>query len=171
MKVKLFILISILLTVGCASPEKKAQKLIKDNLITNMNDPKSYESVSFESLDSSFTDIETDPQMNALFEKSQYFLREAKEKEAEYESIYVYDQQTISEKRKISDEWGAALDSANYYSDEMKEYHRNFKSVFNGWKMSHTFRGKNSFGATIKNTSVFYFDKDLTQVTDVISEE
>jgi len=43
---------------------------------------------------------------------------------------------------------------------------KNFKPAFIGYTMTHTYRGKNGFGALTLETSQYYFDKELKQITN-----
>jgi hypothetical protein len=46
----------------------------------------------------------------------------------------------------------------------------NFKPVFKGYSMLHSFRAKNSLGAVVLNRYRFYFDKDLDKVTSTVDD-
>lgn len=43
-----------------------------------------------------------------------------------------------------------------------------FKPEFEGYMMTHVFRGKNSFGSLVLNKNAFLFDENLTEVVDII---
>lgn len=54
---KRIIMVLVIVLAGCSkSPEEKAQKLIKEYIINNANDPKSYEPIEFSNLDTFFKD-------------------------------------------------------------------------------------------------------------------
>ena len=57
-------------------------------------------------------------------------------------------------------------DSAKMMILLMMKYIDSYVGEFNGWSMFHTYRGNNSYGAKTIDKSIFYFDKDLTQVID-----
>lgn len=135
MKKALFIAMMALVMASCSkSPEQIAQQLIKKTLKEIMNDPSSYESVGFGSLDSTFTTLETNEDyVNAL--NTYYELKE-----------------------------NYGFEEARVYLNKAIEIKENFKSEFSGWKMSHSFRCKNGFGAVVLNEIDIYFNKELTEV-------
>jgi len=58
---------------GCSpSNEKRAQKLVKEYMIVNLKDPKSYESISFSKLDSLFSPYISTQEGERLFTLSSY---------------------------------------------------------------------------------------------------
>lgn len=150
---KLFIpAIAAAILASCAnSPEKQAKQLIEDYITTNANNPDTYESVSFGSLDSTFSSYyasdrfkELDKQADAqgkLFDK---YMKENKLDSAE---IYLNEKQRLTE----------------LITSEAEAY----KGEHFGWKMKHTYRAANNLGAIIIADNTFYFDKEITKITDV----
>ena len=57
---KILIYILLILLSACTTPEKKAKKLIESELYLTLNDFKSYEPVSYSSLDSLYSTYEMD---------------------------------------------------------------------------------------------------------------
>lgn len=159
MKKILYIAATALLLGACAKPaptnEEKAQKLINEFIMANANDPKSYEPVSFGTLDSTFS------------------------------SYYASDR--YKELDSLSDMYSAAfdkfiesenLDSAQVYLDKNKEISNiitkeasTYKGEHFGWEMTHRYRAANGFGAITLGTTIFYFDKELTEITRTKNEE
>lgn len=158
----LFVNLSVLLFLfSCSkSPEETSQFLIQDYLKNTMKDWESYESVKFGSLDSAFT-IYTDTQ-ESIFEMKK--IDSINNISSDFQNRA---NENISAALKVE-----LLDSAIFYNEMGKkllnEYNRklnSFKGEFNGWKMEHTFRGNNSYGAKTIETMLFYFDKDITRIT------
>ena len=60
------------------------------------------------------------------------------------------------------------------FNEEQDRKEKAFKKEFTGYAMTHTFRGKNSFGAMVLSKYRFFFNKELTKVTesfDVIAQQ
>lgn len=152
---KLLILASVaMLIAGCSSNEDKAKSLIKDYLSKTMKDPSSYEEVESSKLDSAFSKFIQSDEYNRLFEKK-LSLQSARD------SIIVH-----SAGQDKEDSINSALSDVE---KEIEAGEKNFKSEFFGWKMKHSFRGKNSFGAKEVATEIFFFDPELTKVINVIN--
>lgn len=148
---------------SCTSPEKKAQKLIKERLKETLHDYKSYEPVNFSGLDSNFTDV---------FSDTAY---------SNYADIVIYYSKSLDEYEEKADryrgrsyfesEYSVALsmakwcrDSLIHYLEICKEIEKDFVPEFIGWKMTHKFRANNGNGALRLGENRYYFDKDVTKV-------
>lgn len=135
MKKTLFIAMMALVMASCSkSPEQIAQQLIKKTFTEIMDDPSSYEVVGFGSLDSTFTTLEDNVEYVAAYDAYQ-----------NYRENYEFDEARVELEKAIA----------------IKE---SFKSEFKGWKMSHSFRCKNAFGAVVLNEVDIYFNKELTEI-------
>ena len=163
MKKITILIVAVTLLVSCSNPEKKAQKLIEKELQTSLNDPKSYESVNFGSLDSVFTSPSRDIDYIGYKSKYDVYTNAYEEQMAKvklYSGLSIYYDET-----KFALEMAQIyLDTVEVVSAKMIEISTNFVYEFDGWKMKHTFRGKNAFGAVIVSSMMFYFDKELTKV-------
>lgn len=161
--------ITIIITVvaamvfSCTSPEKKAQKLIKQYLMESLDDQKSYESVNFGSLDSVIEEELTKEYYDigvkysicmTLLDRSLYTINDSIKCASYIDSIGL----------KVD------IDSAELYKElliKMAEEGKEFVMEFIGLSMKHKFRAKNKMNATILNEIVFYFDKDITKIIDI----
>lgn len=150
-----------LIFVACNVNDKKAEKLIKDYLSKNLNDASSYEPVEFSELDSTFSNFYFSPEGQELIEKQDFAHNRAFELKMEdileenpeiQDSIRIYNQIEEESKRLY----------------EQKE--KNYKGEFNGWKMSHKYRAKNGFGATILGVTKFTFNKEITEIKSANNE-
>ena len=176
----LFIIVAALL-FSCSNPnpsaESKAQKLIKDFVLADLNNPKGYEPESFGSLDSLFSKLEDDYDYNLNFDKFDKFLglledleNEIKRKES-YPSLF----------RDYKDEGGEYeidLEYLEMYGDSMEYYlniaeniKANFKPKFLGWEMVHRYFVKTGFGGGIEFETKFYFDEDITKIVKTEIED
>lgn len=166
MKKIIFIILSAIFLIACSSPEKNAQKLIKNSLMESMNDPKSYESVKFSELDSVFTVYYEDPvyvSLNNKIDNIDIVFKATDEARRSLLQINPFDKKidVYMEELKIMS------DSIKSHSNELLEFLDNFTPEFNGWFMTHTFRGNNAMGAKVLNSYRFIFDKDITEIRDV----
>ena len=158
----------LLLFVSCStSPINKAKGLIKEDLKKSMNDFNSYESVEFGKLDSVYTSLETDTeyiQVNASYD---IYKKQLKKNLDEYLlDIESGDKRLMDLDKKYKDIYQGKVDSIGKIRAKIES---DFRPVFKGWKVEHTFRGKNKLGALVLNKYVFYFDKDFTKVIDAES--
>lgn len=133
---------------ACGSPEKTAQKLVKDYLKENLKDPSSYEPIEFGSLDTLYTSVAADTDYIKLAKEATEYLQKA-----------VYDD--------YGSGWGIIGMKLKEKADSIE---RNFVPAFKGWKMVHKYRAKNGFGALDLSTDIFCFNKELSKVTDVEDE-
>ena len=150
-----------LAVVGCSSPEKKAQKLIKEHLKQTLNDPKNYEPINFEGLDSTFTTIRENSDYSTAYAAFTVYASHTQDK-SRYED---FDEHKL--KHVVDTEfWQSEIDSLAKYVEILKEMEKEFIPEFKGWSMKHKFRAKNAMNATILNKYIFYFDKDITKIDD-----
>lgn len=149
------------------SNEKKAQKLIKLQLKETLHDYSSYESVKFGTLDTVFTSILED---SAYYSTQDKFKRYERLAESALSEANMYSEMRGSYYAK---KYEVALRTANNYQDSIKllkpiidSIEKVFKPIQNGWRMTHTFRSNNAIGAKTLGTLLFFFDMDLTKITE-----
>jgi len=157
-------LISILLISSCTpSNEKKAQKLIVQQLKETLNDWSTYESVKFGSLDTTFTKVEDDStyllasaQFESFLDKSNKALDEMKEYAGMSSSYYEYKFNLAKIIAQIY------LDSAGVYAPISDSIKTHFVPSFKGWSMTHSFRANNGMGNKVIGHFRYYFDPEVT---------
>lgn len=159
---KKIILLFCLFCASCTTPEKEAQKIIKDELYSTMNDFNSYEPISFSGLDSLFSTYE----MDSAYIKNEKLKIKFKEL-SDFAEIRIKENRTDPE--YMSKDGKSRIDMSIFVANIIyeKEWYKlmrdsilsNFKPKFIGFKMLHKFREKNSIGATMINERVFYFDE------------
>ncbi|NGM63514.1 hypothetical protein G5B30_16515 [Sphingobacterium sp. SGG-5] len=151
----LFIIVFFLFSCS-QSNESKAQKAVKKYLKENMNDPKSYEDVKWSSVDTVFAPYKGTEKSLVQLYKMDSLISELKKLSilmvTNYDKYKTYYKSTDSILNQHRKEY--QLDSANY-----KEYI--------GYTITHIFRAKNGFGATVLNKNTFTLDKDLKEVISV----
>jgi hypothetical protein len=101
---KILLFVFAVLFIGCVSKEQRAKKLIKEELRKTLHDFKSYEAVTFGTLDSVFTDFTDTPFGDSIF------------KEINSRAKLLKTQ--ISETNEAIDDW------KNEYNERLKEYYR-----------------------------------------------
>lgn len=160
---KILLFIIAFAFVGCTSPEKKAQKLIKEYLKTSMLDWESYEPVSFGQLDSVLTTpLDNEVYYAALLKESRF--------SSDFDTAKIHFDIYIGLDDKRASEELANMkiyaDSMEYYSHIMDNIESEFTPTLKGWSMTHTFRGNNALGNKTISTHRFYFDIPLTELTN-----
>lgn len=191
MKKFLVYLTAILFLASCApSNDKRAKDLIEAYLKENLNDFASYESMSFSSLDSLFSVFR--------FHEQHQMERYLKEIREERKKIFENDKRAKNANNRaqrdkhLPDNYKRNM---LYYDNLMKiiktsekeiernqnEYNRlknkkedefnSFQPSFIGWSLSHKFRATNAFGAKIINEMIFYFDRDVFEITHDFTPE
>ena len=151
-----------LLLITCSSPEKKAQKAIKEELRLTLNDFKSYEPVQFGKLEVASSKYEDEPDYDFYSGKADSYLKVSKEESDKadiYNSEYTRDQFILYEKISIQ-----LLDSAKHYLDKADSIKLHFVSKPIGWQITHTFRAKNQLGGLGIHSYLFILNQELTKV-------
>ena len=178
MKKTLLIILGIALFDSCSiSPEKKAEVLIKKELMKSLYKPDTYNPIET-SIDSAFSPKD-DP---VLFEKLQELVNIAKEIESNK-----FDQKHAKSSMAI---WGGPYQSAfdrNQYSEAKEDYEKATKNIekatekgqklgvelrtmlnkkpeFLGWKATHNYRADNNAGNTLIGNTVYIIDKNFEKV-------
>lgn len=160
--------IACLFAFSCSvSNEKKAQKLIGEKLKETLHDYSSYESVKFGTLDTVYTSILEDTAYTSFEDKLSSYTRLA---ESALSEADMYSEMSGSYYGKKFD---LAMKTSLSYQDSIKllkpiidSLEKFFVPKQAGWRMTHTFRSNNAIGAKILTEYLFFFDKDLTKITD-----
>jgi hypothetical protein len=160
MKKILYIAATALLLGACAKPaptnEEKAQKLINEFIMANANDPSSYEPISFGTLDSTFASFYASEKYKDL-----YALR------MRYDSLV--DKYLMDFNAELYSEYHDKREEVDDIITQEAAAYTGGEHL--GFKMSHRYRAANGFGAITLGTTIFYFDKELTDITRTKNEE
>ena len=147
-----------------ASPIDKAKSLIKEELKKSMNDYSSYEPVDFGKMDSVYTNLETDSTFIMIDVAYESYKEQQKKNLDEYlADITTGDKELMGIDKKQNDIYAGKIDSIGKLRAKVLS---TFKPDFKGWRLEHTFRGKNKLGALVVNKYAFYFDKGITKILD-----
>jgi hypothetical protein len=146
---------------GCTlSPEKKAQEAIKEYLVKNLDDAKSYESIEFSALLNDYTKFEDTLLGKKLSDSLNHYRLRYRLDSTGIENCKKEDCQKgylnyLKESIKLTKQ--KYIEAQTAYDKEKP----NFKSEFRGFIISHTYRAKNKFGGYVKESHWFYLDKDF----------
>lgn len=163
MKKYILPIMAAMLMASCASEptnEERAQKLITDYILANANDPKSYEPVSFGTLDSTFTSYYASDRFKELDSISSFLER----KQAMYEIF-------LNLNNKYMDSIDYIMKQRLEINNMMGEESETYKGEHFGWKMTHQYRAANGFGAITLGTTVFHLNKELTEIIKTKNED
>ena len=162
-----------LVLCACTSPEKKAQKLIKEYLSEDLEFPKTYKAGEFGALEEVYSDCEHDDCYRSYIrdvEMSQGMIRNYDKNLKAYKDMkrdalkynldtQVYDEQIESYTAEIQK-----------YEQRVKKYQRkadsvrdNFVPELIGYSMKHDYKYNNGH-VIIDDYSVFIFDLDITTI-------
>ena len=151
---KIALICIVVVFAACGSPEKTAQKLVKDYLKENLKDPSSYQPAKFGQLDSTYSEFVLN---DGLIEREIKPIMDESERYMEQGDF-----------NKAIDKAGEAATKREELQAKMRA---EFVPEFIGWSISHTYRAKNGFGALDISTDTFYFDKELTMVIGVTTSQ
>lgn len=161
------------LMVGCSSPEKRAQRLIKAELKGTLHDWGSYEPVNFGTLDSVYTTPIDN--LEYLTAKCMYIEWGKRHKESSKKIDDYCNQLSIHGPNKyVQEEVEAELSHLERITDSiavclrtMSLIEKDFTPTFKGWSMQHTFRAKNGVGTKRITTKEFIFDEDISRLIEM----
>lgn len=162
---KKIILLSCITFILCScekTNEEKAQELIRTNLEENMKDWTSYKSVSFSKLDSTFTEYKNTSQAAKLE-------MEISKLQNESDSIRTLANSAEKHNKDLFDKALLKIKKAQELDSIYNINKESYKGIFNGWQMIHKYRGNNSYGAKDLESTVFFFDTNVTKITDKLS--
>jgi hypothetical protein len=154
MKKIILVLVVALALFSCSkSPEKETQGNIVEYLKANMDDPSSYENVSFGKLDtlhSTYLESKEGIQLKIKEEKLASKMQLLSDEIDNTESI-----PRLNEIQKESDK---ITKERKDISDILEKKSIGYKGAVTGFSMTHKFRGKNKLGAVILTEKRFLLD-------------
>lgn len=150
--------------ISCSSPEDKAKDLIKTHLSKTMKDYSSYEPVEFGKLDTLLTSAKDDPEYQFLdkWQKSLHDSASTLQIQA-VEEENKGNQKRADSMRFVVDQFDTRSDSLHKVILQMIEDH---KGTFKGWRIYHSYRGKNSYGAKVLSGYWFMFNPSMDSLID-----
>jgi hypothetical protein len=165
---KLLLVLLLPMIFGCAfTGQQKAEKLIKKYLDSSLNDPHSYEPISFGKLDT----IYSPPIKNKLYKNLE---EEIFKKGVRLLMLEKYGMDSVAgDKGYRSTNYDADLlhlETKSIREDSVAEEKKidsltkKIKQSPYIFQMTHTYRAKNGFGALIASTSTFFVTQDFKQV-------
>lgn len=156
---KIILSCTVLLTLlSCSkSPEAQAEENIKNYITQKLDDPKSYESVSFGKLDNYTAELKDDPEFIKLY--TEFDKASKLEVDAYAQTLENTDNERIVQ--LSSEIYKSRQDSAKIALDAVQKYKANYKPG-EMFKMSHKFRAKNKMGALVLDSCQAILNKDLS---------
>lgn len=159
---KIILSLTILTTIiSCKkNPENQVKENVKKFMLLKINDPQSYESVSFgklDSLHSSFIDSKEGIKIKQEFDSLSKRMNELAD-----ESLNP--NPNLSE-LKFEQELSAVSKRQKQISDLLFIKTIKYKGAFTGFKTKHLFREKNKMGAIILDSCTVILDKNLNVKT------
>lgn len=179
MKKNLIYILLFLSLISCNNQEKRSKKLINQYMKEHLNDYKSYESVSFGTLDSAFSRVSDTKEWKDYDQKYLEFEKKADDASEKmkkmidnigFHSLYTYKEDKFT-MELLKDKVSQWADSMKFYNDKMIILNKDFKKEFIGWKLTHTFRANNIIGNKIIEKYDFIFDEKINKIIDIRDDE
>lgn len=163
---KVLILFSFVLFVyGCEKSQTEIAKgLAQEFMEKHVHDKQSYEIVDFGKLDSTFTNILSDSLYKRCLTKR---LTYQKLRNELYDESELWRNIDNAKYNYYHERTMLYADSVSYYMDLENKAKHDFKPVFDGYVIKHTFRAKNELGNMTLNVCAIQFDPQLKRVTSV----
>lgn len=169
MKKNYFIL--LLTITSCTSTENKQQKaegLVKTYLKTSLNDPGSYEGVSFDTLSVNYQEYASgDPQGRKLDTLAASYI----DSSANYRKLADSELHGTHMNFKKYSRYEKLDTLFTKKSDSVENIERingkGYKGRIVGYAIKHTYRAKNGFGALTLSKSDFWIDSTISKVINV----
>lgn len=145
-----------MVSFSCTNPENQAKENVEKYMKAKLDDPKSYESVSFGKLDSVFSPFDESK------EGIELNLKEDKLSEREAElSAKVDVTESISELEKIIKESKEITQKRSDLIDTIIDKSLKYKGTFCGYEITHSFRAKNKMGALVLDSCTVDLDTKM----------
>lgn len=193
MRKVLFAITCLALLASCSvkTNEEKARELIEPEVKANLIKPESYEFAQIQ-LDSCFSDSQHNPEaivfalkVAKLFDEYKGYMSDAERAESSmtiYAPSYGYqDAHSKQQQKKYKAEMEKAQRKATAAKDQIIQLYRDNKQLilsfesgkhdFVGWAVSFGYRAETAGGLKTMGGSLFYMNKDLTQITHRFTEE
>lgn len=193
MKKFVFAVIGLALLASCSvkSSEEKARELIEPQIKASLIKPESYEFAKLQ-LDSCFSNSETRPEVFMFLIKTSKLYNEYKKNMSDAESaessmsIYApsYGYQTeydiVMQKKYKADLEKAQRKAATAKEKILDLYKSNKELIMNvqspegefiGWTAAIAYRAETAGGLKIMSESLFFLNKDLTEITNSLTED
>ena len=156
-KVLLFLLIAFSLGLASCSKQSKAESSVKGFLKNNLDDAKSYESISFSNIDTAWTTFDLSERGQKLSDALEVTQTDVDHSKMDIEADKVYSLST----KKDEDSLSIRLSRYNSAKIEYDKEAGVYPKTQRGWIIDHSFRAKNKIGALILSKKRFVLDNDF----------
>jgi len=155
----------LLFLFSCSKTEtrqRKAEMLVKKYMETALDDPSSYEPIGFDTLDSIFEIYELSPEHEKIEKRTRSL--DSLKLELEVKSDLYLINHPRSNYSNLESRINQ-IDKDKKLLDQQDSIEKSkFKGAFKYMGLTHEYRAKNKFGAVIKTSTDFTFDKDVTEI-------
>jgi pyruvate/2-oxoacid:ferredoxin oxidoreductase beta subunit len=137
------------------SPENQAQENVQEYITTKMDDPKSYESVTFGKLEKGKSSYQDE-------EKYKNLVLEYEDMDKRVSDAYDFAMSMTHEEtiKRATKSYNSLASMRSSYLTQIEKYMKTYKPV-DIFKIKHSYRGKNKMGALILDSCKVILDKDL----------
>jgi glycyl-tRNA synthetase alpha subunit len=137
------------------SPENQAQENVQEYITTKMDDPKSYESVTFGKLEKGKSSYQDE-------EKYKNLVLEYEDMDKRVSDAYDFAMSMTHEEtiKRATKSYNSLTSMRSLYLTQIEKYIKTYKPV-DIFKIKHSYRGKNKMGALILDSCKVIMDKDL----------
>jgi pyruvate/2-oxoacid:ferredoxin oxidoreductase beta subunit len=153
------IILGLSLVIAFASctknPENQAQENVQEYITTKMDDPKSYESVTFGKLEKGKSSYKDE-------EKYKNLVLEYEDMDKRVSDAYDFAMSMTHEEtiKGATKSYNSLASMRSSYLTQIEKYMKTYKPV-DIFKIKHSYRGKNKMGALILDSCKVILDKDL----------
>ncbi|SDS33182.1 hypothetical protein SAMN05216490_0963 [Mucilaginibacter mallensis] len=157
----ILLIASCMLIISCASKQHKAEKLVKSYLATHLNDPASYDAVSFGDIDTVFKRYAETKQYDSIRSANIAAKQKVDKIRDTLMNLITTSKMAYMEalKRQMQYEADTGTLSKTIRSNELL-----FKGPIKGWSIAHSYHAKNAAGFIVLHNAQFRLDSDLTAV-------
>lgn len=164
-KIILFALIAIAMSSCTKTKDEIAREFIESQIKEGMNDPSSYEFASMTPLDSVFSLFKNEDEAKEIRKEINHFDIKSGTFERLSEDTYsnrsVFSKQQMAEFKDSMEYYKKILaEKEAYYAEREEKYQPRME----GYKTTFSCRGKNAFGAMIKNTYEIILNENLDSI-------
>lgn len=159
----LFLAIGVCIVACTKSPQQMAERSVTDYLKDNVNDPSSYQSISFAAIDSVYSSSYYTHQHNALSDSIdniffvQSLIIDNMQSLPKNPSIFYggYGMLVMNEYQETLDSFYKVIDTYRLAQDSI---HKAYKPSHMGYSIAHRYRTKNESGALVLIQDTFSMD-------------
>ena len=170
MRVIFMLIVTILFITGCQSisNQKKAEKAVTEYLKKNIDDPDSYQSVSFDLLINDSSSYKK--KLSFITERLNITYNLYKILNDKAEKSFGNKDVDVKQKEKDINVATKYQDSVEYYKAVYNSLNKDFVPELEGYQIEHIYRAKNLMNALMLHNEMFYLDTTF-MIKTVVSKD